>query len=196
MGLVFECLIPSLYSGDWKASLTNLLIHHNSGKVRQSQPVSKVWESNFSLQHQYSTLDPRDPLRGLLCNSHYSCKSMNVNDVYIDLACVRTTLHIRIYPLLFAYFQCWLFMLCKLQVLDKKKQPLNWQQRWETHCVPPDSFEKNKKDLSYFAYFLSQPVIMCLLKRVLSTAAAFNTLHVWAWQKWEAEEKQWSGYSF
>lgn len=46
---------------------------------------------------------------------------MNVNDVYIDLACVRTTLHIRIYPLLFAYFQCWLFMLCKLQVLDKKK---------------------------------------------------------------------------
>lgn len=47
----------------------------------------------------------------------------------------------------------------------------------ETHCVPPDSFEKNKKDLSYFAYFLPQLVIMCLLKRVLCTAA-FNTLHV------------------
>lgn len=180
---------------DWKASLTNLLIHHNSGKVRRAQPSpkkttrlqhfgSRVWESDFPLQHQDNTLDPR---RGLLCN--YSCKSMSVNDVYIDSACVRT----RIYPLLFAYFQ--IIHACKLQVLGKKNN-LYTGSRDRRRIVCLLTHLRKTKRICHILLISYRSSWLCVCwNGFFALRRSTRCMCEQHPGKWEAE-KQWSGYSF
>lgn len=87
-----------------------------------------------------------------------------------QLCASHTQTHIRICRHKFAYFQFLIFKPCKLQ---EKKLPAEMEK-----CIVCllTRLRKTERICHTFAYFSLQLLIMCLLKRVLSTAVCVSNI--------------------